>query len=181
MFINCTRLLLILCCVSLFASCTAGRGGNFHEKPEEVSFYIGSPPPVDEDPRVAMEDPPVVMEKPPRNMFSVAGYKLNVTKLNDMQEQEWNGIIYRLQEHLQKYPESKISIQGHTCNIGSQNANYIIGLKRAQAIEAYLTSKKDISKDRILEIRSIRDTQPLRDNADESSRKMNRRVDLIVE
>ncbi|MCU0437959.1 MAG: OmpA family protein [Raineya sp.] len=52
---------------------------------------------------------------------------------------------------LQKYPEAKISIEGHTDNIGNAVANKKLSQQRADAIKKYLVSKK-VGADRITAI-----------------------------
>ena len=49
--------------------------------------------------------------------------------------------LNRLEHFLKKYPNQKITIQGHTDNIGSKQYNIQLSLKRAKAVAEYLISK----------------------------------------
>jgi outer membrane protein OmpA-like peptidoglycan-associated protein len=68
----------------------------------------------------------------------------------------------------------KISIEGHTDNIGSDAANMAIGLDRARAIREYLAGQ-GISADR-LEIRSAGEGSPASTNTTALGRQQNRRI-----
>jgi outer membrane protein OmpA-like peptidoglycan-associated protein len=68
----------------------------------------------------------------------------------------------------------KISIEGHTDNIGADAANMAIGLDRARAIREYLISQ-GISSDR-LEIRSAGEGSPVAPNTTALGRQQNRRI-----
>lgn len=79
---------------------------------------------------------------------------------------------------MKKYPDMRVSIVGHTCNIGSEKTNYKIGLKRAQEVAAYLENK-GIAASRI-DVSSAGETQPLVPNNSEKNRRINRRVVITV-
>jgi len=108
-------------------------------------------------------------------MRPVGGYALSETPLNNVQKSDWDKIIALLQRH----PEMKVFIYGHTCNTGGTEINEKIGLQRAENVKAYLLSK-GIAQDRILGTASKRDTEPLVPNNSEENRKKNRRVELVV-
>ena len=81
---------------------------------------------------------------------------------------------------LQQYPELRIYINGHTCDIGTTATNERIGLQRAERAKAYLISQ-GIAENRILGIASKRDTEALVPNTNEENRLKNRRVEFIVD
>jgi outer membrane protein OmpA-like peptidoglycan-associated protein len=68
----------------------------------------------------------------------------------------------------------KISVEGHTDNIGSDAANMAIGLDRARAIREHLIAS-GISADRI-EIRSAGEGSPIAPNTTALGRQQNRRI-----
>ncbi len=71
-----------------------------------------------------------------------------------------------------------IIIQGHTCNIGTDDANKEISQKRVVAVETYLISN-GISLSRI-KTESYAATKPIAPNNNETNRKKNRRVNFII-
>jgi outer membrane protein OmpA-like peptidoglycan-associated protein len=68
----------------------------------------------------------------------------------------------------------KISVEGHTDNIGADAANMAIGLDRARAIREHLIAS-GISADRI-EIRSAGEGSPIAPNTTALGRQQNRRI-----
>ncbi len=80
---------------------------------------------------------------------------------------------------LKKYPETKFYIYGHTCDLGGDEVNERVGLRRAEKAKAYLISKGIDSK-RIIGMASKRDTEPVVPNTSEENRKKNRRVQLVI-
>lgn len=82
-------------------------------------------------------------------------------------------------EILKKYPTILIDCVGHTCNIGTAERNYQLGLERATAVKSYLVSK-GISAGRIdVSSRGLED--PAFPNTNDANRSKNRRVEFFVE
>lgn len=77
---------------------------------------------------------------------------------------------------LNEYSEQKVEVVGHTCDIGSEQTNLIVGEKRAQAVATYLETE-GVNKERI-EVKSDGETNPLYPNTSEANRKKNRRVSI---
>ncbi len=71
-----------------------------------------------------------------------------------------------------------IEVQGHTDNVGSQDYNYMLGEKRAEAVRRYL-SLKGVPLHRMSVI-SYGETEPVADNSTREGRAQNRRVVLVV-
>jgi outer membrane protein OmpA-like peptidoglycan-associated protein len=79
---------------------------------------------------------------------------------------------------LKKYPAAKILLEGHTDDVGNDAYNYRLGLERATAVKSYLVHH-GIAAQR-LTVGSKGKTEPAILNADESSRRYNRRVEFIL-
>ena len=103
-------------------------------------------------------------------------YALNQTKPAAFQKQRLDEKIALLKQ----YPNLRFYIYGHTCNIGTKNANERVGTGRDAEARAYLISK-GIDESRILGNENKRDSQPVAPNTDEASRKLNRRVQIVVQ
>lgn len=106
----------------------------------------------------------------------VGNFLLSHTQLNAVQKQQLDRDIALLQ----KYPDTKIFIYGHTCNSGSAEVNERVALQRAENAKNYLLSK-GFAESRILGIASKRDTEPLVPNINEHNRKINRRVEIVFQ
>jgi peptidoglycan-associated lipoprotein len=72
----------------------------------------------------------------------------------------------------------RITIEGHTCNIGTAEYNLALGERRAVAVRQYLQSR-GIGADRMTTI-SYGEERPKYDNAREETRRLNRRAAMIV-
>jgi outer membrane protein OmpA-like peptidoglycan-associated protein len=79
---------------------------------------------------------------------------------------------------LQGNPGLRITIEGHTCNIGTAEYNLALGERRASAVRAYLTSR-GIGADRLQTV-SYGEERPKFDNTREETRRLNRRAALVV-
>ncbi len=76
-------------------------------------------------------------------------------------------------------PTLKISLNGHTDNVGNFHKNKILSGQRIAAVKKYLTDK-GIDKNRILHLNAYGDIKPITDNSNEELRKMNRRVEVLI-
>ena len=74
-------------------------------------------------------------------------------------------------------PRVKVEIQGHTDSVGTEDYNQALGMRRAEAVFDYLTSK-GVSTDRLQTV-SFGETRPVAPNDTAEGRAQNRRVDLI--
>jgi OmpA-OmpF porin, OOP family len=78
---------------------------------------------------------------------------------------------------LQQSPEVKVSVEGHTDNLGSAANNQELSDARAQNVMGWLTSH-GISGTR-LQAKGWGQTKPVADNSTEAGRAKNRRVELV--
>jgi outer membrane protein OmpA-like peptidoglycan-associated protein len=72
----------------------------------------------------------------------------------------------------------RLTVEGHTCNIGTAEYNLALGERRATAVRDYLTSN-GIGADRLQTV-SYGEERPRHDNAREETRRLNRRAALTV-
>jgi outer membrane protein OmpA-like peptidoglycan-associated protein len=86
-------------------------------------------------------------------------------------------VLAEVTKMLQQNPDVKVSIEGHTDNVGSAAANQTLSEKRAQAVVAWLSSH-GIEGSR-LKAKGWGASKPVDDNATEDGRAKNRRVELV--
>jgi peptidoglycan-associated lipoprotein len=79
---------------------------------------------------------------------------------------------------MQADPNLRLTIEGHTCNIGTAEYNLALGERRAQAVRAYLTAH-GIAATRLSTV-SYGEERPKYDNSREDTRRLNRRAALVV-
>ncbi|MDF3070178.1 MAG: OmpA/MotB domain protein [Polyangiaceae bacterium] len=77
---------------------------------------------------------------------------------------------------LQQYPDLRISVSGHTDNVGEPAKNLELSQARADAVKTYFTAK-GIDATRI-ETRGAGETEPVADNATDAGRQQNRRIEF---
>lgn len=86
--------------------------------------------------------------------------------------------LNRLVSLLEKYPEMKIEISGHTDNVGSEASNQGLSQNRATAVADYLKSK-NVGADR-LQAKGYGEARPIATNDTEAGRQRNRRVEFTI-
>jgi OOP family OmpA-OmpF porin len=79
---------------------------------------------------------------------------------------------------LSEHPELKLTIEGHTDNVGNAAANQALSEKRAAAVRAYLAEKHSIDGSR-LNSAGFGDKKPAAPNTTPEGRQQNRRVELV--
>jgi peptidoglycan-associated lipoprotein len=79
---------------------------------------------------------------------------------------------------MRENPTLRLTIEGHTCSIGTAEYNLALGDRRANAVKDYLASR-GIGADRLQTI-SYGEERPKYDNAREETRRLNRRAALVV-
>jgi outer membrane protein OmpA-like peptidoglycan-associated protein len=72
----------------------------------------------------------------------------------------------------------RLTIEGHTCNIGTTEYNMALGERRANAVREYLTSR-GIDAGRLQTV-SYGEERPKHDNDREETRRLNRRAAMVV-
>lgn len=110
---------------------------------------------------------------------TVRGAKINSYTINSTElTEEQKATLDKIAVTLNQYPDLTIQIKGHTCDLGSDEVNNRIGLRRAENAKKYLTNK-GISANRITAI-SGGEKDPLVANSSEENRRQNRRLTFEV-
>lgn len=73
---------------------------------------------------------------------------------------QMTAILDRQANFIRQFPEVRFKVFGHTDLVGSQSYNYALGLRRAKAVVAYMSSK-GISRSRLEAVVSYGKTRPL--------------------
>lgn len=87
-------------------------------------------------------------------------------------------VLKQIAEILKNKNYPPVEVAGHTCSIGSEKYNEKLGLKRAEAVKAYLV-KLGVPADTIETI-SYGETRPIADNKTKIGRMTNRRVEIEI-
>ena len=87
--------------------------------------------------------------------------------------------IAKVAEFMEKHPESKATVEGHSDDIGDPDFNQQLSQKRADSVRAELINKFNIHPNR-LKARGFGDLRPIASNATVEGRAKNRRVVAVI-
>jgi outer membrane protein OmpA-like peptidoglycan-associated protein len=78
-----------------------------------------------------------------------------------------------------RYGKTHLTVLGHTDNVGTQQYNAGLSQRRAQAVEHYLEGKGVVEQRLVAEGKG--ENAPRASNATEDGRRLNRRVEIVIE
>ncbi len=81
---------------------------------------------------------------------------------------------------IHRFPQASVVIEGHTDNSGDNDSNKLLSEERAEAVKRWLVEHAGIEESR-LKITAWGDAKPLASNDTAEGRKINRRVEIIIE
>jgi outer membrane protein OmpA-like peptidoglycan-associated protein len=79
---------------------------------------------------------------------------------------------------MKENPTLRLTLEGHTCSIGTAEYNLALGERRSNAVRDYLTSN-GVAANRVTSV-SYGEERPKHDNSREETRRLNRRAALVV-
>lgn len=85
-----------------------------------------------------------------------------------------------LKEMLKENPDKKVTIIGHTDNIGNARDNFTVGLKKARQVKWYLSARKGIPRS-LITATSRGEEEPIESNNSKWGRNKNNRIEIIVD
>ena len=95
----------------------------------------------------------------------------------DVIKPESEPLLGEIRNLLSANPQLRLSVEGHTDNVGASAANLALSKRRADAVRAWLVSKGVASAR--LSSQGFGDAKPVADNRTEDGRAKNRRVELV--
>lgn len=96
--------------------------------------------------------------------------------LND--ETALDAALSELKRYMQANPQKQVEIIGHTCSMGDNYYNYLLGQKRAEAAKSLLANYGiNVAK---VTIKSKGEESPIHDNNTKQGRELNRRVEIDI-
>jgi OOP family OmpA-OmpF porin len=95
-------------------------------------------------------------------------------------KKKYHDEIGKLAEVMKKYPDLKITLEGHTDNVGGLAYNEKLSQRRVDAVKKYLTTKSGIEASR-LNAKGYGPIRPIASNATKEGRQKNRRVEAAAE
>ncbi len=113
---------------------------------------------------------PLILEKATLDFT----FKFNSIEVNDKTAMYLDDLALALRDN----PELRLSLVGHTDNVGSDAFNMKLSFTRAQKIKDYLVARGVINSRISVDGKGMR--EPLNDNGNEAKRALNRRVELTI-
>lgn len=123
--------------------------------------------------------PKPVAQKPPEKVIDRMTLRVNFDlDKSDIRESE----IAELQKavkFIKKYPGAKVRLEGHTCNIATDEYNQALSERRAEAVKKYLVQEGAAEESKISTI-GYGESRPVALNDTEEGRAQNRRVEVLI-
>lgn len=116
--------------------------------------------------------------KPVEKPFDLAASRIQFAFDDYSLSGKSEGRLKRVAEWLKKNPDTKIQIQGYTCDIGTDEYNLALGDERAESAEKYL-ERMGVDSSRLSRI-SYGKERPRVPNTDEENRSINRRDEFVM-
>ncbi len=89
------------------------------------------------------------------------------------------GLLAKVQEAMSIYDGSAFTVEGHTDSFGSDELNYDLSQRRAEAVRTYLLANTGLADYRITSA-GFGETRPIANNETAEGRKRNRRIDFVI-
>lgn len=112
------------------------------------------------------------------DMKEGANFAFNSAALPNQAQKEIDGFLSDLKGDAAG-ADTIFLVAGHTDNVGSEERNYELGKKRADAVSRYLITQKKLDPLKVVSV-SYGQSAPLQDNSSSQGRAKNRRVEILV-
>jgi len=117
----------------------------------------------------------IILEKGKRVVLRGVNFETNKATLTRYSE----NILWRAYNAMVANPNVQVVITGHTDNVGSDKANQVLSLKRAQAVKNWLV-QKGIASNRMRTV-GKGESEPVASNETNEGRLENRRIEFYTE
>jgi outer membrane protein OmpA-like peptidoglycan-associated protein len=113
------------------------------------------------------------------DMKEGANFSFNSSNLPTQAKKEIDGFISDLKGDAAGMDGAMFLVAGHTDNVGSEDYNYELGKKRADAVSRYLITQKKMDPLRVVTV-SYGENAPMVENSSTQGRGKNRRVEILL-
>lgn len=113
------------------------------------------------------------------DMKEGANFGFNSANLPAQAKKEIDGFLSDLKGEAAGMEGAVFLVAGHTDNVGSEDYNYELGKKRADAVSRYLITQKKMDPLRVVTV-SYGENAPMVENNSTQARAKNRRVEILV-
>lgn len=89
-------------------------------------------------------------------------------------------LLTKVQNAIKTFPGCRVTVEGHTDAMGSDETNLRLSQERADAVKQYLLANMDIPESQV-EAVGYGESNPIASNETEEGRTKNRRIDLVIQ
>lgn len=93
-------------------------------------------------------------------------------------EPQFYGLLTKVQEAVRKFPNCRVTIEGHTDSQGSDAANQALSQSRAKAVAEYLMANMGVEM--AVSYEGYGESRPVASNDTPEGRAKNRRIDVVI-
>jgi OmpA-OmpF porin, OOP family len=155
---------------------TANKGNTWYQLDNKGTFYYQTIVTVKAmEQEVTADASSIADELTKSGHIALYGIHFETGKATILPDSE--SVLTEIAKMLQQNPDVKVSVEGHTDNVGPAAANQALSEKRAQAVAAWLSSH-GVAAAR-LKAKGWGQTKPVDDNSTDAGRAKNRRVELV--
>ncbi len=94
-------------------------------------------------------------------------------------EPKHDAILAKLLMAISEFPETPMTIEGHTDSYGADADNMTLSVRRAESVAAYLLERVAISPNQLSSV-GYGETKPIANNETPDGRSKNRRIDVVL-
>jgi peptidoglycan-associated lipoprotein len=113
------------------------------------------------------------------DMKEGANFAFGSSNLPNQAQKEIDGFLSDLKGDPSGAGNTVFVVAGHTDNVGTDNINYELGRRRADAVSRYLITQKKMDPLKVMSV-SYGESAPLTENNNAQNRAKNRRVEILV-
>jgi outer membrane protein OmpA-like peptidoglycan-associated protein len=92
---------------------------------------------------------------------------------------EYYSLLAKVQRALRKFPNSPLTIEGHTDSVGDDRYNENLSYARASSVKKYLMANMGYDETRLTAL-GYGESRPVASNESKNGRAQNRRIDIVI-
>ena len=93
-------------------------------------------------------------------------------------EPEFYTLLTKVQDAIKKFPNCRVTVEGHTDSQGSDDANQTLSEKRAKSVAEYFMANMNV--DLAVNSQGYGESRPIASNDTPEGRSKNRRIDVVI-
>ncbi len=94
-------------------------------------------------------------------------------------EDRHQNLLGKLRTALAEFPDTPVTIEGHTDSYGADANNMVLSVKRAEAVADHLRTTNTVAESNLTPV-GFGETKPIANNETADGRQKNRRIDVVI-